>query len=134
MARACFPRSTTTSGKAGSKRSISPSARSRWARSVCNSATASSKRWARPLNISCRPRPTALRHTFSRRLALSESFALQGAARVEWTNVKGETDAQGPFDLDFTPASFSGGAVFRPMHGQHHVLRQSVVDANARLT
>ena len=31
--------------------------------------------------------------------------------------MKGETDAQGPFDLNFTPASFSGGAVFRPGMG-----------------
>jgi len=50
-------------------------------------------------------------------LTVSESFALQGAARVEWTDVKGETDAQGPFDLNFTPTSFSAGAVFRPGTG-----------------
>ncbi len=50
-------------------------------------------------------------------LAISDSFKLQGAARVEWTNVTGEIAAQGPFDLDFTPVSFSLGAVFRPMMG-----------------
>jgi iron complex outermembrane receptor protein len=47
-------------------------------------------------------------------LALSSSFRLQGAARIEWTNETGETEALGPFDLDFTPASFSLGAVFTP--------------------
>jgi iron complex outermembrane receptor protein len=47
-------------------------------------------------------------------LALSSYFRLQGAARVEWTNVTGETDALGAFDLDFTPVSFSLGAVFTP--------------------
>jgi iron complex outermembrane receptor protein len=50
-------------------------------------------------------------------LALSNSFALQGAARIEWTNETGEIEALGPFDLDFTPASFSMGAVFRPNMG-----------------
>jgi iron complex outermembrane receptor protein len=50
-------------------------------------------------------------------LALSSSFRLQGAARIEWTNVTGEVEALGPFDLDFTPASFSLGAVFRPNMG-----------------
>ena len=47
-------------------------------------------------------------------LALSDSLRLQGAARVEWTRVAGETEALGEFDLDFTPASFSLGAVFAP--------------------
>ena len=50
-------------------------------------------------------------------LSLTDTFTLQGAARVEWTDVKGETDAQGPFDLGFTPTSFSGGAVLRPGMG-----------------
>ena len=49
--------------------------------------------------------------------ALSEAFALQGAARVEWTTEKGETNALGAFDLDFTPTSFSAGAVYRPSMG-----------------
>jgi iron complex outermembrane receptor protein len=50
-------------------------------------------------------------------LALSDSFTLQGAARIEWTNETGETNALGAFDLDFTPASFSIGAVLRPNMG-----------------
>jgi iron complex outermembrane receptor protein len=50
-------------------------------------------------------------------VALSESFKLQGAARVDWTSIKGEIEALGPFDLDFTPVSFSLGAVFRPAMG-----------------
>jgi iron complex outermembrane receptor protein len=48
---------------------------------------------------------------------LSDSFTLQGAARIDWTSIKGEIEALGPFDLDFTPVSFSLGAVFRPMMG-----------------
>jgi iron complex outermembrane receptor protein len=47
-------------------------------------------------------------------LALSGSFRLQGAARAEWTKAAGKTDALEPFDLDFTPVSFSLGAVFTP--------------------
>ena len=50
-------------------------------------------------------------------LSVTDTFTLQGAARVEWTDVKGETGAQGPFDLGFTPASLSGGVVFRPGMG-----------------
>ena len=50
-------------------------------------------------------------------LALSDSFKLQGAARVDWTSAEGEIEALGPFDLDYTPTSFSLGAVFRPMMG-----------------
>ncbi len=49
--------------------------------------------------------------------AVSDSFSLQGAARVDWTSIKGEIEALGPFDLNFTPVSFSLGAVFRPMVG-----------------
>ena len=47
-------------------------------------------------------------------LALSDSLRLQGAARVEWTKLTGETDTSGRFDLDFTPVNFSVGAVFSP--------------------
>jgi iron complex outermembrane receptor protein len=49
------------------------------------------------------------------RVALSESFALEGAARLESTRIKGETEALGAFDRAFTPFSIAAGAVFRPM-------------------
>ena len=50
-------------------------------------------------------------------VGLSQSFTLQGAARIEWANVTGEIGTLGPFDLDFTPVSFAAGAVYRPMMG-----------------
>jgi iron complex outermembrane recepter protein len=46
-------------------------------------------------------------------IALSERFSLQGAARVEWTSVTGDTDALGFFDRKFTPVSYALGAVFK---------------------
>jgi iron complex outermembrane receptor protein len=46
---------------------------------------------------------------------ITNQLSLQGAARVEWNNVKGDTDALGFFNRDFTPVSLSGGIVFRPM-------------------
>ena len=48
---------------------------------------------------------------------VSDSFTIQGAARIEWADEKGEIEALGPFDLDFAPASFALGAVYRPMMG-----------------
>ena len=47
-------------------------------------------------------------------LTLSEELSIQGAARVEWTGIKGDTDALGFFDRKFTPVSFALGAVFKP--------------------
>lgn len=47
--------------------------------------------------------------------ALTDRLSLQGAARIEWTSVKGDTDALGFFDRSFTPVSFAGGLVFKPM-------------------
>jgi iron complex outermembrane receptor protein len=47
-------------------------------------------------------------------VALTDRLSLQGAARVEWTGIKGDTDALGAFDRKFTPLSFAGGAVFKP--------------------
>ena len=50
-------------------------------------------------------------------LTISDSFKLQGSARVDWTSIKGETEALGAFDLDYTPVSFALGALFRPGMG-----------------
>ena len=50
-------------------------------------------------------------------VGLSQSFTVQGAARIEWADVTGEIEALGPFDLDFAPASFALGATYRPMMG-----------------
>jgi iron complex outermembrane receptor protein len=47
-------------------------------------------------------------------LTLSEEFSLQGAARVEWTSIKGDTDTLGFFDRSFTPISYALGAVYKP--------------------
>lgn len=46
-------------------------------------------------------------------LTLSDTFSLQGAARVEWTSITGDTDALGVFDGKFTPVSYALGAVFK---------------------
>ncbi len=46
-------------------------------------------------------------------IALSERLSIQGAARIEWTSIKGDTDALGFFDRKFTPASYALGAVFK---------------------
>jgi iron complex outermembrane receptor protein len=48
-------------------------------------------------------------------VAITPEFSLQGAARVEWTGVKGDTDALGFFNRRFTPTSFAAGAVYKPM-------------------
>src|SRR5262245_50832979 len=47
-------------------------------------------------------------------LTLSDQFSIQGAARVEWTGIKGDTDALGFFDRSFTPVSYALGAVYKP--------------------
>ena len=46
-------------------------------------------------------------------ITFSETFSLQAAARVEWTGIKGDTDALGVFDRSFTPVSYALGAVFK---------------------
>ena len=47
-------------------------------------------------------------------VTLSDTFVLQGAARVESTGLKGDTDALGFFDREFHPLSASLGATFKP--------------------
>jgi len=46
-------------------------------------------------------------------LTLSDEFSLQGAARIEWTGITGDTDALGFFDRKFTPVSYALGAVYK---------------------
>jgi iron complex outermembrane receptor protein len=48
-------------------------------------------------------------------VGVTGQLSLQGAARVEWSSVKGDTDALGFFNRNFTPVSFAGGAIFKPM-------------------
>ncbi len=47
-------------------------------------------------------------------VALNELFSVQGAARAEWTDITGATNAFGAFDRQYQPLSFELGAVFRP--------------------
>jgi iron complex outermembrane receptor protein len=46
-------------------------------------------------------------------VGLSDAFKLQGAARVEWSDFKGNTDARGDLKRNFTPASYALGAVYK---------------------
>jgi len=46
---------------------------------------------------------------------ITDQFSIQGAARIEWTSIKGDTDALGSFDRRFTPLSFAVGAVYKPL-------------------
>jgi iron complex outermembrane receptor protein len=48
------------------------------------------------------------------RAVLTDSVALEAAARVENVNITGATDALGSFDRDFTQLSFALGANYRP--------------------
>ena len=62
--------------------------------------------------------PTKTRNTAAyifEDIGITDQLSLQGAARVEWTSVKGNTDALGSFNRDFTPVSFAGGLIFKPM-------------------
>ena len=61
-----------------------------------------------------RPRPTVSQPIFSKRSRSPSGSTLQGAARVEWTGMTGDTDALGFFDRKFTPVSYALGAVFKP--------------------
>jgi iron complex outermembrane receptor protein len=45
---------------------------------------------------------------------VTDQFKLQAAARVETTDLKGNTDARGDLQRKFTPISYSLGAVYKP--------------------
>ncbi|HEY4265993.1 MAG TPA: TonB-dependent receptor [Micropepsaceae bacterium] len=47
--------------------------------------------------------------------AVTDQFKLQGAARIEWTDLKGNTDAAGDLKRSFAPISYSLGAVYKPV-------------------
>ena len=62
--------------------------------------------------------------------ALTPQFSIQGAARVEWTNVTGDTDALGVFDRKFTPLSYAAGAVYKPVQNTSFFLNLSRTTRN----
>ena len=66
-------------------------------------------------------------------IGLSERFSLQGAVRVEWTSITGDTDALGFFDRKFTPVSYALGAVFKAT-SRHIAVRKRSPGRLARRT
>ncbi len=61
-------------------------------------------------------------------LAITGKLSAQGAARIEWTSIKGDTDALGLFSRNYTPISFAGGLVYKPQESTSIFINVSHVE------